>query len=171
MSWRSTSWSMMAAAPGSRWRYVGGVLVVAALVAGCGRGGGAADQATVTLVHVDGRGNSPTEGALTAVTVSDAEGEVVSQSMVVYPGRPEGDPTRRYELVRGLKLPAGRFILRFEILPCTGSCPDPATADASDLRSQVRDVCELKFEVSRGDTHEFVVTTPEGTATAGCRMA
>lgn len=149
------------------WRV--GVLVLGASLAGCGANGAASAQARVTVVHVDPRGGAPSEGALTDVVVSDAQGKVVFQKLVQYPAPPAAGKSRRYDLLRGVELPTGRLTLRFEVRPCTGSCPDPATADASDLpRNDVRDVCEIEFEVSAGDARELVVTTPS--ATADCRM-
>lgn len=121
-------------------------------------------------MHVDGRGSSPTEGALTSVTVTDAAGDVVGERLVSYPGRPEGEPSRRYDLVRGLRLPAGRYTVAVEILPCTGSCPEPATADPGDLRTGLRELCELVVDVAAGEVRELIVTTPEGTATADCSL-
>lgn len=129
-----------------------------------------AETARVTVVHEAGVATGVfTEGALTVVTVSDADDGVVFQELVVFPGLAIQGEARRYDLLRAVELPAGMLTLRFDVRACTASCPDVTTAQPSDLPAWPEpDVCLLTLDVTPNQDRRFVVVTPGNTAS--CRI-
>lgn len=142
-------------------------LSLAAALPACG---GATETGSVVAVHHDGRSLEPLEGALVAVVVSDADAAVLYQNTVVYPQLPDDGSARVYELVGGVELPEGRFTLRFDIRPCSGSCQDLPVRPGDVASMQPPDVCQVEFQVRDDQEVTLEVISDEGEPTADCRL-